>query len=61
MYLSEHGLEEVRVPKPLGDLSTEEKGSVIVAQHMQTVRLCQRNVCVCVCVCVHVCVLYVGH
>lgn len=43
MYLSEHGLEEVGVPKPLGDLSTEEKGSVIVAQHMQTVRLCQRN------------------
>ena len=42
-YLSEHGLEEVRVPEPLRYLCTQAEGAIIVPQHMQTVRLCQHN------------------
>ena len=42
-YLSEHGLEEVRVPEPLRYLRTQAEGAIIVPQHVQTVRLCQHN------------------
>ena len=42
-YLSEHGLEEVRVPEPLRYLRTQAEGAIVVPQHMQTVRLCQHN------------------
>ena len=43
VYLSEHGLEEVRVPEPLRDLCTQTEGTVVVPQHVQTVRLGQHN------------------
>ena len=43
VYLSEHGLEEVRVPEPLRDFCTQTEGAVIVPQHMQIVRLSQHN------------------
>ena len=40
-HLSEHGLEEVSTPEPLGDLGTEEIGSVVVLKNMEDVPLRQ--------------------
>ena len=40
-HLSEHGLEEVSTPEPLGDLGTEDVGSVVVLKNMEDVPLRQ--------------------
>ena len=41
MYLSQHGLEEVSVPEPLGDLLAEAVCSVAMAKEVQLMLLRQ--------------------